>query len=260
MYIQKIPATLILALLLCACGSSSQLPSTAAVDGGNAEGYPGGDETVSALAGRFYYQRPGYECQVNGKRIKSYKYAIEITNNSKVRVFQNGCSKRLIDGDEGLRHINFAAYNPVFFTKGGVAYTREGYTDMDGQPMQVMALCRRQSREDATGVDLVWIQSRVTGANYGVLFWGERSTGIYQTGSSNTIPLDVSVSSDGLFRTLKAEGLNLTIDSNVPLDKYYRINYTKKGRHYKLGTLALNRSEYNATEPVMICSTHWDFQ
>ncbi|MEQ1876159.1 MAG: hypothetical protein ABL958_05905 [Bdellovibrionia bacterium] len=260
MYIPKILTSLILALLLCACGGSLQMQSSVSTtDGGNAEGYPGGDEAISALAGRFYYQRPGYECQVNGKRIKSYKYAVEITKNSVVRVFQNGCSRRLIHGNESLRHLNFAAYNPVFFTKGGVAYTREGFTELDGQPMQVMALCRRQDKIESTGVDLVWVQSRVTGTNYGILFWGERSTGMYRTGSSDTIPLDVNVSSDSMLRTLTAPGLKLTIDSTIKLDKYYRVNVTKKGQG-DLGSLELNRSEYSATEPVMLCSTLWDFK
>jgi hypothetical protein len=237
-----------MSLVLGACGANLSVDNSTD-EGGNAEGYPGGDELAPFFTGSYLLLRPEYTCPLNGQNVPSHKYEVEITKSSEVRVYNNGCSRTLIKGDEGVRSLQLAAYNTDFLSKGGMVYGKSEFTQIAGERIQIMALCRKANL-DGSGVDVVWIQLRESKKNLALVYWGSRSEGGLQNGSMGPIDINVTNASETV-KLIEGVGLKLTIDASVTLDKSFRLDPLGQ---YDLGSVTLSTEPLTITEPALLCS------
>ena len=230
---------------LASCGPLGVQSTQPAAGSGNGEGYPGGDELISIFAGKFYFQRPEYTNRCRDGRTSSYKYAIEISKASRAATFGNGCDNRRIKTNQSLRNLDFAPYNPNFFTKGRAVYSREGYTTLDGEDTQVMALCRRLE-ENGSGIDIVWIQTRETKKNVALVYWQNRESGVLAEGEFGPVPVEASL--DGTVHTINGAGISMSIDSSVWIGRKIT------SRQYNSGSASIDTADLKADEPNLKCA------
>lgn len=243
----KYLSVLILIAVLTACGGAPELAAVNPGGSGNGEGYPGGDETISAFAGRYYFQTSGYKCRAkaNGKYIgpavASHKYSLEVDNKGRVTVFGNGCQSRTIEAGRTLHGLGFAPYNPHFVAKGNQLFTREGYSTYQGEYTHVKGFCRRMQK-NGDGLDVVILELTESKRLFALTYWQRRLEGELDVGSLEPIPVEHTQS--GSLHTIKGHNINVTVDHSIRYNK----------NRYMHGTVSITDSKAQFEEPLLWCT------
>ncbi|HEX4925440.1 MAG TPA: hypothetical protein VFV50_15210 [Bdellovibrionales bacterium] len=229
---------------LTACGNVPELAGVNPGGSGNGEGYPGGDDTISAFAGRFFYSPPGYKCRMRGSgTIASHKYEIIVDNNNRVTIKGNGCDDRKIDDGRSLHGLHFAPYNPHFLAKGTQMFTREGFTELDGEYLSVKGYCRKIA-PNRDGFDVVFVQLAESKRQLALTYWQRRTDGNLDAGSLPPIPY--TQTQTGSLRSIAGENLAVTIDDSIRYNK----------NRYAHGTVSLTHPSAEFEFSKILCVYH----
>ena len=236
-------------LLLSGCGNILSQGHLSA--GGTGESYPGGDDLVSTLAGRYLFQGHETTCVSNGQLIPAYvQHTMEITRNSVPWHSSGACGAVRKIRRTVLNDIYMAPYNPDFFIKLNDTYVKEEMAFLDGERVEIISLCRKMSR-DKSGIDIVQFRLSDSRRAFVQVYWGNYGEGQLKSGTMG--PLSVDLTEDALSRNIIGDGLSLTVDKTVKYTRKY-VADPERGANY-LASASLSLPELTVEQDSLLCTT-----